>query len=62
MKKGISKGWPSGGKRFSFVVTVLFIYFFFSGTENHISLPKEDKLLWARKLNLQTDGDGTSPS
>lgn len=40
---------------------VVYFVFGFSGTENHTSLPKEDNLVLARKLNLQTDGDGTSP-
>lgn len=44
---------------FSPAVAVLFVLFF--GTENHTPLPKEVRLVQARKLNLRTDGDGTSP-
>lgn len=50
------RGWPSREKLFGFVVVV--VLFCFSRTENHTSLPKEDELVQARKLNLRTDGDG----
>lgn len=56
------QGWPSGKELFSPAVAVLFVLFWGGGeTENHTSLPKEVRLVQARKLNLRTDGDGACP-
>lgn len=49
------------GRRVVFSCCCRVVLFCFFGTENHTSLPKEVRLVQARKLNLRTDGDGTSP-